>query len=131
MIHPLKLVLLSKIFLTFTFWSLPLIVLPLSWLRAIGFPDPGTSIVFVRLYGAANFALGVGYILGYFDFAGGKDVDNVITVGAISNSLACIILAIFGVRDRWNDWGILAQIFMWISTIATGLITAGLLIFKP
>lgn len=112
MIHPLKLVLLSKIFLTFTCWSLPLIVLPSSWSIAIGFPDPGASIVFVRLYGAANFALGVGYILGYFDFAGGKNVDNVITVGAISNSLACIILAIFGVRYGWNDWGILAQIFI-------------------
>jgi hypothetical protein len=129
--YPLKLVLLSKIFLTFTFWSLPLIVIPFSWLMVIGFPNPCESIIFVRLYGAANFALGVGYILGYIDLDKGKDVNNVITVGTISNGLACILLMMFGIPGGWNNWGILAKIFMWASAISTGLITVGLLIFNP
>lgn len=123
---PLKFVLLSKILLTFAAWSLPQLVFPLSWLMAIGFPAPGTASVFVRLLGAAYLALGVGYVLGYRDLSEGKQIANVVSVGIISNSLACIILLIFGILGSWNDWGMLAQVFMWGSAAATGLITLGL-----
>lgn len=129
--QPLKLVLIFKILLTFAFWSLPLLVLPAEWLMAIGFPDPGDSIAFVRLLGAAYLSLDVGYVLGYRDLGEEKDIGNVITVGIVSNGLACIILIIFGISGKWQDWGILARAFMWGSAIATGLITAGLIIFLP
>lgn len=129
--QPLKLVLIFKILLTFALWSLPLLLFPAGWLVAIGFPDPGDSIAFVRLLGAAYLALGVGYVLGYRDLEKEKDVSNVVTVGMVSNGLACIILLIFGVLGRWHDWGILARAFMWGSAIATGLITAGLVAFCP
>jgi hypothetical protein len=128
---PLKLVLLFKIFLTFAFWSLPLLVFPPSWLIAIGFLDPGAAIVFVRLLGAAYFALGMGYILGYRDFGEGKDIGNVVRVGIVSNGLACFILLTFGILGKWNDWGIGAQAFMWGSAISTGLITTGLFVATP
>jgi hypothetical protein len=124
----LKLVLLFKILLTFIFWSLPQIVFPPSWLIAIGFPDPGAMIVFMRLLGSAYFALDVGYVLGYRTLGEGKDIGNVVAVGIISNSLACIVLLIFGIQGRWNDWGTLAQVFMWGSTVVTGLIVLGLTI---
>ncbi|MBW4548165.1 MAG: hypothetical protein KME25_27545 [Symplocastrum torsivum CPER-KK1] len=124
----LKLVLLFKILLTFVFWSLPLLVFPPSWLMAIGFLHPGAAIVFIRLLGAAYFTLGMGYVLGYRDLGEGKDIGNVVTVGIISNGLACIILLIFGMLGRWNDWGMLAQAFMCGSAVATGLITLGLII---
>jgi hypothetical protein len=128
---PLKLVLRFKIFLTFAFWSLPLLVFPPSWLIAIGFLDPGAAIVFVRLLGAAYFALGLEYILGYRDLGEGKDIDNVVKVGIVSNGLACAILITFGVLGQWNDWVIGAQAFMWGSAIAAGLITTGLFVAMP
>lgn len=74
--QPLKLVLIFKIVLTFALWSLPLLVLPADWLMAIGFPDQGDSIAFVRLLGAAYLALGVGYGLCYRDFGEEKDIAN-------------------------------------------------------
>ena len=129
--QPLKLVLLFKIFLTFAFWSLPLLVFPPTWLIAIGFLDPGAAIAFVRLLGAAYFALGVVYILGFRDLSEDKDIGNVVTVGIVSNGLACAILLTFGVLGQWNNWGIGAQAFMWGSAIATGLISAGLLVSMP
>jgi hypothetical protein len=126
--QPLKLVLLFKIFLTFVFWSLPLLLFPPTWLIAVGFLDPGAAIVFVRLLGAAYFTLGVCYILGFRDLGEGKDISNVVTVGLVSNGLACAILVAFGALGRWNNWGIGAQAFMWGSAIATGFIIAGLFV---
>ena len=126
--QPLKLVLLFKIFLTFVFWSLPLLLFPPTWLVAVGFLDPGAAIVFVRLLGAAYFTLGVCYILGFRDLGKGKDISNVVTVGIVSNGLACAILVAFGALGRWNNWGIGAQAFMWGSAIATGFIIAGLFV---
>jgi hypothetical protein len=127
----LKLVLKFKIVLTFALWSLPLLLFPAGWLIAIGFPDPGDSIAFVRLLGAAYLSLGVGYILGYRDLGQQKDIGNTVIVGIVSNGLACVILLIFGILGRWHDWGIWARAFMWGSAIATGLITTGLIIFMP
>lgn len=51
--------------------------------------------------------------------------------GIVSNGLACLILIIFGILGKWQDWGILARAFMWGSAIATGLITTGLIVFMP
>lgn len=129
--QPLKLVLKFKIVLTFALWSLPLLLFPAGWLTALGFPDPGDSIAFVRLLGAAYLALGVGYVLGYRDFGEQKDIGNTVTVGIVSNGLACLILIIFGILGKWQDWGILVRAFMWGSAIATGLITTGLIVFMP
>jgi hypothetical protein len=75
--------------------------------------------------------LGVGYILGFRDLNEGKDIGNVVTVGIVSNGLACAILIAFGALGRWNNWGVGAQAFMWGSAIATGLITVGLLVSMP
>jgi hypothetical protein len=129
--QPLKLVLIFKILLTFALWSLPLLLFPTGWLIAIGFPDPGDSIAFVRLLGAAYLSLGVGYVLGDRDLEKEKDISNVVTVGIVSNGLAGIILLIFGVLGKWQGWGIWAQAFMWGSAIATGLISTGLIVFMP
>lgn len=127
----LQLVLLFKIVLTFGIWSIPLLVLPSSWLLAIGFPNPEAVIVFIRLLGAAYFALGIGYILGFCDSVKNRDIGNVVTVGIISNGLACAILLIFSILGHWSDWGFWAKAFMWGSIIATGLITLGLLVSPP
>lgn len=129
--QPLKLVLIFKILLTFALWSLPLLMFPVAWLTALGFPNPGDSIVFVRLLGAAYLSLDVSYVLGYRDLGDQKDIGNVIAVGVVSNGLACCILLILGILGRWHDWGIWARAFMWGSVIATGLITAGLIVYMP
>jgi hypothetical protein len=73
-VQMLQLVLQFKILLTFAIWSLPLLILRPSWLIARGFPDLGVSIVFIRLYGAACFSLGVGYVLGYLNLSQGKRI---------------------------------------------------------
>lgn len=122
----LKLVLEIKIFVTLVVWSLPLIIFRPSWLILIGFPDPGTLIIFIRLLGAAYFSLTIGYILGYLDLAKGESIENTVTVGIVSNFLACIILMIYGVLGKWTNWGKYARIFMWGSIVATGAITVGL-----
>jgi hypothetical protein len=129
-VQMLQLVLQFKILLTFAIWSLPLLILRPSWLIAIGFPDPSVSIVFIRLYGAACFSLGVGYVLGYLNLSRGENINNTVIVGIISNSLACIILLIYGFSGSWNNWGQYAKAYMWGSAIATGIITVGLPVFK-
>ena len=126
----LQFVLQFKIFLTFIFWSLPLLVFRPAWLISIGFPDPGESIIFIRLLGAAYFSLGIGYVLGYLDLGRGEDINDTVIVGIVSNFLACIILLIYGILGIWANWGKYAKIFMWGSVIATGIITFGLLFFK-
>lgn len=129
--EPLQLVLLVKIILTFGLWSAPLLIFPSSWLMAMGFPNLEPVIVFIRLLGAAYFALGIGYVLGFCDSVKNRDIGNVVTVGIISNGLACAILLIFSILGQWSDWGIWAKAFMWGSIIATGLITLGLLVSPP
>lgn len=124
----LKLVLEIKILVTLVIWSLPLIIFRPSWLILIGFPNPGELIIFIRLLGAAYFSLTIGYILGYLDLMKGGNIENTITVGIVSNFLACIILMIYGVLGKWANWGKYAKIFMWGSIVATGAITVGLIL---
>jgi hypothetical protein len=124
----LRLVLQFKIFLTFTIWSLPLLVFRPLWFIAIGFPDPSSSVVFIRLLGAAYFSLGIGYVLGYLDLGRGRSIDNTVIVGIASNGLACIILLIHGFSGSWINWGNYAKLYMWGSMIATGAITVGLIV---
>jgi hypothetical protein len=124
----LKLVLEIKILVTLVVWSLPLILFRPSWLIFIGFPDPGTLIIFIRLLGAAYFSLAIGYILGYLGLARAESIDNTVTVGIVSNFFACIILLIYGVSGKWANWGKYSKIFMWGSVVATGAITAGLVL---
>ena len=116
-----------KILCTLVLWSLPLLMLPSSWFVRIGMPEPRT-MVFFRLLGAAYFALVVGYVDGLFRLRRGEDVRNTVWVGITSNGSASLILLFFGITGAWREWGIWAQLYMWVSLLATASITAWLVI---
>jgi hypothetical protein len=88
-------------------------------------PEP-KPMLFLRLLGAAFLALVVGYISGLLGLSRGDDVRDIVWVGITSNGLASLILCFSGFKGAWKEWGILARIYMWVSALATALITLGL-----
>lgn len=123
----LSIVLLSKILFTLTFWCIPLLFFPASLFIRLGIPEP-QPILFIRLLGSAYVALTVGYIFGFKALHQGKNIQDVLWVGTVSNGLASILLFVYGAGGIWSEWSSLAQFYMWWSAIATALITLGLLI---
>lgn len=115
-------VLKAKVLFTLTFWSLPLLLCPASWFVRVGMPEP-KPMLFLRLLGAAFLALVVGYTSGLRRLGRSDDVRDIVWVGITSNGLASLILVRSGIAGAWKEWGILAQIYMWISALATALIT--------
>ncbi len=125
----LKIVLKTKIILTLILWTISLLLICKDLLSFFGFPVPD-PFVFFRLLGAAYTALLVGYILGLRNLQSKSSAHMVISVGIVSNGLAFLILAFFGLKGSWSTWGGCAQVYMWASTIATFGITLGLLRFR-
>jgi hypothetical protein len=123
---PLEIVLMGKIIFTLFLWALPPLLFPKYATRLLGIP-PSQPILFLRLLGAAYLALAVGYTLGLIDLYHGKEAQNTVWVGILSNGLAFIILLVY--RSEWKRWGTRASVYMYSSTIATLLITLGLIVF--
>ena len=117
-----------KIALTILFWCAPLLLFPASLLEALGFPEQPTYL-FVRLLGWAYVALCVGYGFGLRASLEGTRAAGPIWAGIVSNGGACAILCIFGIAGAWSTWSVLAQVLVWSSAVATGLITLSLLRF--
>jgi hypothetical protein len=84
-------------------------------------------ILFLRLLGAAFFALLSGYILGLRDLHYGRDAHNTVWVGIISNGVAFVVLLAF--KSEWSGWDTRARLYMYGSSIMTLLITLGLIVF--
>jgi hypothetical protein len=91
----------------------------------MGMPEP-KPLLFLRLLGAAYLALVVGYTCGLRRLARGDEVQDIVWVGITSNGLAFLILLLFGIMGAWTEWGIWAQIYMWISVVITASLTLGL-----
>jgi hypothetical protein len=124
---PLRAVLWFKIGVTVLLWALPLLFAPRGVFRRLGFPDPGPAMVFMRLLGAAFVALLVAYVQGLGALGRGESTADTVAVGAVSNGLACLVILLYGVAGAYADWGRAARAYMWISALATGLVTLGLL----
>jgi len=124
--NPLKIVLTIKIIFTAILWALPLLLFPKCAARFLRIPIP-QPILFAHLLGAAFLALLAGYILGLLELIHGNDVSNTVWVGIISNGLAFLLLLIFA--GQWKRWGTRAEIYMWISTTMTLLLSLGLIVF--
>lgn len=122
----LEAVLWVKVLFTLALWSFPLLAFPASWFVRMGMPEP-QPMLFLRLLGAAFVALVVGYISGILGLGRGDDVRDVVWVGITSNGLASLILFFYGFTGAWKRWGIVAQVYMWVSALATALITLGLI----
>jgi len=87
----LKWILALKVVLTFLFWGLPLLLLPISLLRRFGVPTPDDPI-YLRLLGAVILALGVAYWYAYKD-----PVHNIaiLKAGIVDNGLVTLVTLIF------------------------------------
>jgi hypothetical protein len=123
--YVLETVFVIKILFTLFVWCIPLLFFPAKLLTFIGIPEP-INIIFLRLLGMAYAALMVGYIFGLIEILRGDYPIEVIWVGIVSNGGAFLLLLIYGFLKTWRLWGLFAQIVMWISIIATGSITFGL-----
>jgi hypothetical protein len=121
----LKRLLIRKIAITGIFWCLPLLAFPTSWFVALGFPTP-EPLLFVRLLGAAYFALLVGYYMGMRGLVKGESPAQVIYMGIVSNGLACSVLMYFGSTGAWASWLGGAQVFMWLSAFGALIIAFNL-----
>lgn len=121
----LRAALILKIVLTIC-WCVSL-YLPVDELVKLGMPKPNPE-VFIRLLGAAFFALLLGYILGLRELQKGHLPLNTVLVGIISNGLACLTLIHFGFKGSWSEWGEISRYYMGASLLLTGLITALLVI---
>jgi hypothetical protein len=126
-VKSLRIVLWVKVLVTLVLWVLPLLVSRPSWFVRVGMPEP-KPMVFLRLLGAAYFALVVGYLSGLRKLSRGEDVRDIVWVGITSNGLASLILLLSGIAGAWEEWGILARIYMWTSALATASITLGLVV---
>jgi len=107
-----------------------LLLLPTSLLEKAGFPTFPSSI-FLRLLGMAYGALLTGYVFGFVHTLHGRYPRDTVWTGIVSNGGAFFILSIGAFQGTWTAWGSLARIAMWASLLATGLISAGLIVFGP
>lgn len=125
----LKGLLIRKIVITGIFWCAPLLFFPSAWFVALGMPAP-EPLMFTRMLGAAYLALLVGYYAGLRGLAAGESPLPVIHMGIVSNGLACLLMAFFGVTGSWSSWGAGAQGFMWLSALGALGIAFSLLKFR-
>jgi hypothetical protein len=127
-VNNLSRVFVFKIAATVLVWCLPLILLPASWIEAVGFPKQETYM-FVRMLGWAYLALCVGYGFGLKASLAGKRALGPIWVGIVSNGGACIYLSFYGAVGTWVSWGGLVRFLGWGSVAAAFVITLGLFVF--
>lgn len=120
-----QLALITKILLTL-FWFFPLLFLSKNRLEKLGVPEINLP-VFIRLLGAAFFALFVGYGLGLYDSTQGQFPKNTVVVGIVSNGFASLILIYFIAAGRLNEWQGIARAAIKASMLLTGLITVSLI----
>lgn len=123
-------VLFLKIVVTTALWFCPLLLFPILILEKIGFPT-SPSAIFLRLLGMAYGALLVSYVFGLVDTLHGRYPRSTVWAGIVSNGGAFLLLSIGAFQGTWAAWGACARIVMWTSLAATGLISAGLIVFGP
>jgi hypothetical protein len=116
-----------KILVTLILWTLPCLAFPASWFVWAGMPEPEPMLL-LQLYGAASFALVVGYASGLRRLRRGDDIRNIVWVGITSNGLASLILILSSIAGVWEEWDTLARIYMWSSALLTASITVGLVV---
>jgi hypothetical protein len=126
----LSAVLTVKIIFTILLWVVPLLLFPTVWLHHLGFPVPEPQI-FLRLLGMAYLALAVGYAFGLRSALRGIYPVGVVWTGIVSNGGAFLLLAIAAIHKVWASWEGVAGKAMWISLVATGAITVGLIVVGP
>ena len=128
--NALSKVLIFKITFTVLGACVPLLLLPVSVLQALGFVVPEPQI-FLRLLGMAYAALIVGYGFGLRDSLRGTYPGSVVWMGIVSNGGAAMLTGIAAAQNTWGAWGLFAQCLMWGSLICLCGITLGLVVYGP
>jgi hypothetical protein len=123
-------VLAVKIVATLALWALPALLLPPPWFPFFGIPEPPPAqLVFVRLLGAAYFALTVGYLLAWRAPARHPAA---VLVGIVSNGLASLVIVSVGAGGGFVTWSTLGAIYIWGSAALTaGLAVALVMTGQP
>jgi hypothetical protein len=87
----LKRILAVKVALTFLFWGLPLLLMPITLLKRLGMPTPDDPI-YLRLLGAVIMAIGVAYWYAFKD-----PVHNIaiLKAGIVDNGLVTLVTLVF------------------------------------
>jgi hypothetical protein len=114
----LSLLLITKIGATGLLVAAPFLLLPKTMLEKITNTTAQTSALF-RLYGVAIAALLVGYAFGIPTAEDGRFPWGVVTMGAVSNGGAALLLLAFSQGNKQNR--VLAAFF---GLVALGLIVA-------
>ena len=126
----LSVVLRLKIVVTAVLWFGPLLLFPIPLLEKMGFPTCPPTL-FLRLLGMAYGSLLVSYAFGLADTLHGRYPRSAVWTGIVSNGGAFLLLSMGAFQGVWAAWGTQARIVMWASLAATGLISAGLIVFGP
>ncbi len=125
---PLARVIAAKIIITAVLWAPLVIPHPVVfWLLDVPVPQP---LLFANLLGAAYLALLAGYVAGLRDARSGRYPALVVRIGIVSNGLAALILASYGLSGAWNSWSCRGQVAMWGSLIATIGLTTGFIRYR-
>ncbi len=104
-------------------WALPALLLPPAWLAVVGSGNVAIEqLVFVRLWGAAVFALAVGQTLAWR--APGRH-PGAILVGIVANGLTALVIVSAGAGGSFATWSAIGIAYAWGSaSIMTGLAIA-------
>ena len=116
----LRQVLAAEILTTLAAWALPALLMPPPWMAALGIAAPSMEqLVFVRLWGAATFALVVGQALAWQ--APGRHPGAVL-VGIVANGLGALVVMSLGASGAFASWSTVGTAYAW----ACALVMAGL-----
>jgi hypothetical protein len=126
----LRQVLAAEILVTLAAWALPALLMPPPWIAALGITEPSLEqLVFVRLWGAANFALITGQALAWQ--APGRHPGAVL-IGIIANGLGALVIVSLGASGAFATWSTVGTTYVWAcATIMAGLATALTMTGKP
>lgn len=96
-------------------WTLPALLLPPAWFAPVGVSAPSAEhVVFVRLWGAATFALVVEQALAW---RAPTRHPGAILVGIVAHGFGAIVIASVGAGGAFASWSTLAAAYAWVSAL--------------
>lgn len=105
-------------------WALPALLLPPTWLTVIGIEEPPAEhLVFVRLWGAACFALAVGQALAW---RAPLRHPSAVLVGIVANGLGALVIVSLGTGGAFAAWPGIGAAYAWASGVVMACLATAL-----
>lgn len=96
-------------------WALPALLLPPAWFAPVGVSTPAVEhVVFVRLWGAATFALVVEQALAW---RAPTRHAGAVLVGIVAHGFGAVVIASVGAGGGFASWSALATAYAWASAL--------------